>query len=51
MIKVWDNWKQIDNVTPDGLGNAHVFLPVASGDYYVLAEKALKIDNKVEFRS
>jgi len=41
---VWDNWKQIDDVTPDGLGNAHVFLPVAPGDYYVLAEKALKID-------
>ena len=41
---VWDNWTQIDDITPDGLGNAHVFLPVAPGDYYVLAEKAQKID-------
>jgi len=41
---VWDNWEQIDDVTPEGLGNAHVFLPVGPGDYYVLAEKAIKID-------
>ncbi|MGI9458192.1 MAG: hypothetical protein ACR2NU_16630, partial [Aeoliella sp.] len=34
---VWDNWTQIDDITPPGLGNAYVFLPVAPGDYYVLA--------------
>jgi hypothetical protein len=34
---VWDNWKQIDDITPPGLGNAYVFLPVAPGDYYVFA--------------
>jgi hypothetical protein len=36
---VWDNWTQIDDITPPGLGNAYVFLPVAPGDYYVLATK------------
>ncbi|MEM9281739.1 MAG: hypothetical protein AAGA96_07935 [Verrucomicrobiota bacterium] len=37
----WDNWTQIDDITPtdQGLGNAYVFLPVAPGDYYVLAQK------------
>ena len=34
---VWDNWEQIDDITPPGLGNAYVFLPVAPGDYYVFA--------------
>jgi hypothetical protein len=34
---VWDNWKVIDDITPPGLGNAYVFLPVAPGDYYVFA--------------
>ncbi len=34
---VWDNWKQIDDITPPGLGNAYVFLPVKPGDYYVFA--------------
>ena len=36
---VWDNWKQIDDITPPGLGNAYVFLPVKPGDYYVFATK------------
>jgi hypothetical protein len=35
---IWDNWKQIDDITPKGLGNAYVFLPVAPGDYYILAQ-------------
>ncbi len=36
---VWDNWEQIDDITPKkGMGNAYVFLPVAPGDYYILAE-------------
>jgi len=36
---VWNNWEQIDDITPKkGLGNAYVFLPVAPGDYYILAE-------------
>ena len=39
---VWDNWTQIDDVTPEGIGNAFVFLPVAPGDYYVLAVKKKK---------
>lgn len=34
---IWDNWEQIDDITPPGLGNAYVFLPVAPGDYYILA--------------
>ncbi len=34
---VWDNWEQIDDITPPGLGNAYVFLPVAPGDYYLFA--------------
>ena len=41
---VWDNWTQIDDITPSGIGNAFVFLPVAPGDYYVLATKTEKID-------
>lgn len=32
---VWDNWEQIDDITPPGMGNALVILPVAPGDYYV----------------
>ncbi|WDE99009.1 hypothetical protein PQO03_14320 [Lentisphaera profundi] len=35
---IWDNWEQIDDITPKGLGNAYVFLPVAPGDYYILAQ-------------
>lgn len=35
---VWNQWEQIDDITPPGLRNAYVFLPVARGDYYVLAE-------------
>ncbi len=34
---VWDNWKQIDDITPEGIGNAFVILPVAPGDYYLFA--------------
>ena len=34
---VWDNWEQIEDITPPGLGNAYVFLPVAPGNYYVFA--------------
>lgn len=34
---IWDNWEQIDDITPPGLGNAYVFLPVKPGDYYVFA--------------
>ena len=34
---VWDNWEQIDDITPSGAGNAYVFLPVAPGDYYFFA--------------
>ncbi|MEO0446245.1 MAG: hypothetical protein AAF191_09245, partial [Verrucomicrobiota bacterium] len=34
---VWNNWEQIEDITPPGLGNAYVFLPVAPGDYYVFA--------------
>ena len=41
---VWDNWKQIDDITPEGLANAFVFLPVKPGDYYVLAAKARSIE-------
>ena len=36
---VWDNWEQIDDITPPGAGNAYVFLPVAPGDYYFFATK------------
>ena len=36
---VWDNWKQIDDITPPGAGNAYVFLPVAPGDYYFFATR------------
>lgn len=36
---VWDNWKKVDDITPPGLDNAYVFLPIAPGNYYVLAEK------------
>ncbi|MCP4472050.1 MAG: hypothetical protein GY815_15475, partial [Gammaproteobacteria bacterium] len=36
---VWDNWEAIDDVTPSGAGNAYVFLPVASGDYYFFATR------------
>ncbi|MEM9478669.1 MAG: hypothetical protein AAGA58_03295 [Verrucomicrobiota bacterium] len=32
---VWDNWEQIEDITPSGMGNALVILPVAPGDYYV----------------
>ena len=35
---IWDNWQQIEDITPKGLGNAYVFLPVAPGDYYILAQ-------------
>ena len=38
---VWDNWKQIDDITPEGLANALVFIPVKPGDYYLLAAKAI----------
>ena len=36
---VWDNWEEIDDITPPGAGNAYVFLPVAPGDYYFFATK------------
>ncbi|MHC5068285.1 MAG: hypothetical protein ACYTF0_06815, partial [Planctomycetota bacterium] len=35
--QVWDNWETIPDVTPAGLRNAYVFLPVKPGDYYLLA--------------
>ena len=34
---IWDDWTQIEDVTPPGLKNAYVFLPIAPGDYYLLA--------------
>jgi mono/diheme cytochrome c family protein len=36
---VWDNWEQIDDITPQGAGNAYVFLPVAPGNYYFFATR------------
>ena len=36
---VWDNWEQIDDITPPGAGNAYVFLPVAPGNYYFFATR------------
>lgn len=40
---VWDNWKKIKDITPPGLSNALVFLPVAPGEYYVFGEMKAKI--------
>ncbi len=42
---IWDNWKQIEDITPaTGLRNAYVFLPVAPGDYYLLAQRTVDIE-------
>jgi hypothetical protein len=35
--QVWDNWETLPDVTPAGLRNAYVFLPVKAGDCYLLA--------------
>lgn len=36
---VWDYWVDAGKLTPTGAGNAPVLLPVAEGDYYLLAQK------------
>ena len=41
---VWDNWTQIEDITPTNVGNALVFIPVAPGDYYLLAEIDVKLN-------
>lgn len=43
---VWDNWECIEDITPSGTNDALVFLPVAPGDYYLMAKKTLDLDKK-----